>query len=306
MAIYIMLFFLICILYIYPYKYQNSTQSRKIYLFTSFSAMALVVGLRPVHVGEDTEHYIHVFSQAQYLNWLEVLPIPGLRTPYYTDPTGYTDTIESGWLFVCKCVQLLTNNEQIYLLLIALLTFWLVAKFIYENWDGDVLLPTLVVLCESYFMNSFNAMRQLFAVAITLQAYTAFKKKRDGKGIAYILLAMCFHNVAIASAIIYPLMKIHPKNRNEIFKYIMAIALAFPFIIIGMKNIISTVFPRYAPYFYNNFWETKLGGSSIFLLIELVFVLIMYSKKFVNTDDSFILSVLTLINIAMISDIWLN
>lgn len=300
MIVYLALFCLICLFYIYPYMHKNSEQSIKIYLFVSFFAMALVVGLRPMHVGEDTNHYVHIFNQAQYLSWREVIPIPGLRTPYYTDVTGYTDTIESGWLFLCKLIQIFTMNAQIYLLIIALLTFFLVAKFIYENCDGDVFLSTLVVLCESFFMNSFNGMRQLFAVAITLQAYTMFKRKRDIQGVGYILLGMCFHNVSIAGGVLYPILKIKKKNYREIFKYIMVISLMFPVIIFCLKNVIAYFFPRYGAYFTDNYWEVQLGGSAIFLLVECIFVLVMYRYSFSKGADAFALSVLALLNVAMI------
>lgn len=54
------------------------------------------------------------------------------------------------------------------------------AKFVYENAHEHIFMGTYIYLCESLYMNSFNAMRQVLALAIAVQAYTVLKKINGG------------------------------------------------------------------------------------------------------------------------------
>ena len=69
MTVYIILALLIALFSLYPYSKHNSIRSRKVFLFLSFSAMVLVLGLRASSVGEDTSMYMGIFNKAQLVNW---------------------------------------------------------------------------------------------------------------------------------------------------------------------------------------------------------------------------------------------
>lgn len=296
MVIYIVLMFLIFIYGIYPYVKHNSKQSKKIFLFLAFTSMTVVLGLRGPFVGEDTSHYLNIFDKAANAKWNDMFHSNGLRTAYFTDQYGYTDTIENGFLAICKVVHWFTGDGQVFLFIIAAAICLLFAKFIYDNCE-KVFFPTYIFLCESMFMLSFNGIRQILAGAIAIQAYTLLKNGKWKKAILVVLVAGLIHNVALVGFVLFPIMLVKENKESKTFKYAIIATISAPFVIILAKNFIIRLFPRYASYFAINYWENALGGTAILWLVELVLVLVVYRKKF-SKKDSFKLSSLILIYLA--------
>lgn len=290
---YIVLLILILLYSTYPYVRKNSRQANKFFLFFAFFTMTLVLGLRGTSVGEDTQHYLDIFMHSENVKWTDILHSTGFRTGYYTNQYGYTDTIETGFLILAKIFHWFTDEGQIFLFVIAALTCGFFAKFIYDNCE-QVVFPTLIFLFESMFMSSFNGIRQMLAVAITIQAYTLVKNEKWKKAIVVILVAAFIHNVALVAFALFPVMLIKPKKQYRYFKYAMIITVLSPFIVIAAQSIISRVFPRYASYFTTNYWTNGVGGTAVIWLIEFVLIWILYRMKF-RTKDSFKLSCLVLI-----------
>ncbi len=256
----------------------------------------MVLGLRGFNVGEDTPHYLHIFRQAEYVSWSDMLHSTGMRTAYYTNQYGYTDTIENGFLALAKIIHWFTDDGQVFIFVVATLTCGLFARFIYDNCE-KVFYPTFIFLCESMFMFAFNGIRQLLAVSITIQVYTLLKAKKWKQAVVVILFASLFHNVALIGFVLFPIMLVKHDKKYKLFKYAMIAAIAGPVFIVYAQNLITKLFPRYTAYFSVNYWQNSLGGSTILLLIEFVFLMIMYEKKF-KTEDSFNLATLILIFIA--------
>lgn len=284
MLIYIVVLFLIAIYSLYPYKKHNSQQSRKIFLFLSFTTMGLVLGLRGRTVGEDTGHYLDVFKYSANVNWMNMIHSTGMRTGYFTDEFGYTDTIENGFLILAKAIHIFTDNGQIFIFFVSAITCALFAKFIYDNCKNDVVLPTFIFLCESMFMLAFNGVRQILAVAIAIQAYRLLNEKKWKKAILVITIATLIHNVALVCFVLFPIAFIRPKKEFKTFKYAIIISIASPFIIVLGQTVIIKIFPRYTAYFSTNFWGNSIGGTAILWIIEFGLILVNYWKKFRNKD----------------------
>lgn len=296
MIIYVIILFLIIMYSMYPYLKHNSKQSRRIFLYLAFITMTIVLGLRGESVGEDTKHYLNVFKYAANVRWLDMIHSSGMRTGYFTNAFGYTDTIENGFLALAKIVNYITDNGHFFLFVVATITCGLFAKFIYDNCD-KVVFATLIFLCESMYMLAFNGMRQILAVAISIQAYTFLKNKKWKKAIVIILVASLIHNVALISFVIFPLFFIKPKKEFKAFKYAIIITIASPIIIMLAQTAISKIFPRYTDYFSSNYWQNSLGGIVVLWAIEFILILISYIKKF-KFEESFKLSCLILMYIA--------
>lgn len=293
--IFLLIYILLCGLLLYGRSHQ-SKQYIKIFLFLSFGAMSLVLGLRGASVGEDTQHYLSMFNTAKRITWSTMLRSPHMRTVFYTDQWGYSQTVENGWLALCKIIQIFTGNGQIFLFIVALLTCALFAKFIYDN-SNNILYSTIIFMCESMFMFAFNGARQELAIAITTLAYTSFRKQKYKTGIAWIVLASLIHNTALVTLIMLPLFLVTPKNHYKDFKYIIAATSTLPFLVNILSNIISALFPAYAHYFTMRFWETSAGGIIVLWIVEILLILLMYYKKF-SRPYSFILSCLVLTSFA--------
>lgn len=293
MTVYILLLLFVLACDLLLYKHQKNNQRKKLFLFLTFFAMTLILGLRGESVGEDTRHFLVMYKQAKTISWKTIFQSRGFRTVWYVDQYGFHDTVENGWLILCKFVHLFTDNGQVFLFIVAALTCGIFAKFIYDN-STDVFYSTLIFLCESMFMFAFNGARQMLAVALTLPAYTALKHKKIKTAIIWVIVAALIHNTALVAFIIFPFVLTKRKNDFSKFKYAIVLAVASPFIIMALQKVIIAIFPRYSKYFTLNYWTNSIGGSSILWIIELILILIMYWKKFSN-DHSFELACIILL-----------
>ena len=296
MFIYIILAFAITIISLFPYIKHNSRQSKKVFLFLSFFLMTLVLGLRGRTVGEDTGHYLNMFTHASNVTWTEMLHGTGMRTAYFTDQFGFTDTVENGFLAIAKIIHIFSSNGQVFLFAVSAVTCILFAKFIYDNCD-KVIFPTFIVLYESLFMLSFNGIRQLLAVSIVIQAYSLLKKKSVKKAVIVVLIATLIHNVSLVGFMLFPIMLVKQKGEYKSFKYAIVATVFAPIVVMMGQSIIVRFFPRYTSYFSTNYWGGSLGGTTLLWIVELVLVFICYKNKF-KYDESFYLSCFVLIYLA--------
>lgn len=298
MSIYIFLLIFILVNGFLMYTKGNKVIKRKFFLFSSFISIVLVVGLRGNSVGEDTNHYLDVFRCAKSIEFKEIFAGLSLRMPYYTDIFGYTDTIEKGYLLLCKFIQIVTSNEQIYLIIIATITYGLIFKFIDDNFD-KVFLPTIIILCDFFFMSSFNGIRQLLAVAISIQIYTLLKVRKTKRALIVCFLAILIHTTSIICLVLFPLMLLKPKDKRLMFRYLSIVIACTPLIILLCGNIIASIVPRYKGYYMNNYWINTIGGSLVLFILELFLMIVMYRYGFKKSVNSFPSALLVLMFIAL-------
>lgn len=252
----------------------NKRISSKAFLIFSFSMMALVLGLRGKHVGEDTLHYISVFESCNKISWGSLFTS---RLDVVYDTINNIDrSMEVGYMALNKIIRLFTSNAQWLLLIVACATCFLMGKFIYSN-CAKVFVPTYIFFCESLYMQSFNLARQMLAVAIGLQAYTILKRGKKYSNIraaGTIFLAFLFHKSAVALLILIPLWMC--KNNRRAMKYTLIGCALAPLGVSLLSKIIQIIIPRYSAYFVNNYWESNVGGTAVLWGIETIMVLFMY------------------------------
>ena len=272
--------------------------SRKTFLTLSFFMMALILGLRGENVGEDTAHYIDVFERVNYISW-KTLFTSGTDVVYETI-WNVDRSMEVGYLLLNKIIRIFTSNAQWLLIIVAFATCFLMAKFVYDNCK-KVFLPTYIILCESFYMQSFNLARQTLAISVGLQAYTILKENKKNsiiKAIATIFIAFLFHKSAIILLLLIPLWLI--KDDRKWMTYIIMGSVISPFLITALSKLILIVVPRYAGYFENNYWNTSVGGVAVLWIIEL-FEIIYICRKYKNNDgkEVFIATVCTILYVSL-------
>lgn len=296
MIVYIILLLFVSICGLIIYRYPHSRDAKILFLFLTFGAMTIVLGLRGEFVGEDTKHYLTMFQYADRVSWKDMMRSTGFRTVWYIDQYGFHDTVENGWLALCKVVHLFSDDGQVFLFIVSALTCGLFAKFIYDN-SVSFFYSTVIFMCESMFMFSFNGARQMLAVAITLSAYSALKRRNVKTAILYVLLAALIHNTALVSFTLFPFVLTRQKGSFKKFKYAIVAVILLPFAVRMLNPIISKIIPRYAPYFTNNYWTNSVGGSALLWATEFALIFVMYAKKF-KVDNSFQYSCFALIYLA--------
>ena len=279
-------------------KITQHTKTGKLYFLTVTAiCMTLIVGLRGNNVGEDTAHYLYIFNEAQKISWMKILRDP-IRIVWRIDRDGYKETIETSIIIACKVIGFFTQNGRVFLIIVAGLTFGLIAKFISDNAD-EYFWPVYIVLTDLFFMYAFNGIRQILAVTIAAQAFALLRKKKMAQAIFVLLLASYVHSSAIICFALIPIMMIKPKKEYRYFKYLFVIALGLPALIILSGGLMARIMPRYAGYLTYNFWTNSIGGSYLLYSVEACFIIMMYKEHFKKSDKSFQLSVLTLLFISL-------
>lgn len=271
-------------------RYQKG---RKLFLFVTLIMMTVVLGLRPSSVGEDTGHYIDIFLKTVDVSWIDIFTRLRIvwRVIY-----GFHDTIENGFLFLAKSIHLICDYPQVFLFAIAAVTMGAFGKFIFDN-SEDVFLSTYVLLCECIYMSAFNGARQIMALSIGINAYTALKEDKTRKAVAIVVLAALFHNSALVYLLMIPFMRMKKKGQERIykrFKYVLIVCLMIPMLLPIAEMLLPYILPRYASYFENNYWSINVRGTLILWALELYLVLLMYKHHF-RKENSFELSSMILI-----------
>lgn len=299
MKIYIIQLVLIWINYFLCFRtsFGKNKNRKKIFLFLTLSNMFLVLGLRSNNVGEDTGHYVTIFRETVNIGWHEVFT--KLRITWRVDG-GFQDKIENGFVLIAKTVHLFTDNPQIFLLVVAGLTMFFFGKFIYDN-SNSVFLSTYVLLCECIYMSSFNAARQILAVAIGINAYTFLKSKKVKTAIVIIILAGMIHSSAIVYFLLFLIDGIKAKTsiiNKRRFKYILFVSALIPCSLPIVEFIFSHTIPRYTAYFVNNYWTVDIGGTMIIWALELFMVMMLYNYHF-EQENSFEVSAYVIIYLVL-------
>lgn len=256
--------------------------SKKTFLSLSFFSMALILGIRGENVGEDTAHYIDIFERVNQISW-KTLFTSGTDI-VYEKIWNIDRSMEVGYLLLNKFVRIFTADAQWILIIVAFATCYLMAKFVYDNCQ-KVFLPTYIILCESWYMQSFNLARQTLAIAIGMQAYTQLKENNKHsiiKAIITIFIAFLFHKSAIVLILLIPLWLIKDNRRG--MKYIIIGTIFAPLFVTSiLSKLILIIIPRYSGYFENNYWDANIGGIIILWIIEL-FMIIYIFRKYKNND----------------------
>ncbi len=275
----------LCLILFLGILYQSKYINKKIFIFLSFTIMALVLGLRGIDVGEDTNHYIDIFNYARDISWKTVFT-SGADTIYNTI-WGVNLSVETGYIVLNKFVGIFTSNGQWFILISAILTCILIGKFIYDNSD-NAFFATYIFMCEGLYMQSFNLLRQMLAIAVALQAYKFIRKERYKKAVVIILIAFFIHKTSALFLLLVPLQMV--KKQQRAVKYVTIVGILVSFLIPVIYQVISQLIPRYASYLVMNYWESNAGIGTIMLWItEILICGIIYYKKIEDNDkDKFI------------------
>ena len=283
MIVYIVLWLCTVLTAGFSYKYKLKPSY---FMWITFIGMTILLGLRGISVGEDTQMYIAIAESAAKLSWKDILasfPTTEWRFISYGNFGGYSEKIETLFMIYNKIIMLLFRNPQMVLVITAIITNILMMNFIVDNVKNtqDIYMATYIYMCDSFFMNSFNAMRQIFAISIGVQSIKKLKEKKYKQAIIIVLIATCIHQSAILVLVLDYLFMM--RNKRSRYKYFLAGILIFPVVLPMIVKIIGRISYKYASYLQLSFWKSQIQGT-IFLWIFIVIgiFIIVISKK---SDD---------------------
>lgn len=280
MMIYIIIWILIVVA---SYFTSRSNYKIQYFLFFSFGLMTLVLGLRGADVGEDTKMYLNIAERVTNITWRDIFssfPTSQWRYVSYGGLSGFSEQVETLFLAYCKIIMCIFHNAQAVLFITAAITNALIAKFILDNLESktDVIFAVYIYMCDALFMNSFNTMRQIFAISIAVQSIQMLRKRKYIKASFCVLFSACFHQSALLFFIADVFFLMKEKRRK--YKYVLAVVCVLPVFLPICVKVVSAFSAKYASYLTVSFWGAQLHGTLLLWgLIAVTLIVMIKSQK---------------------------
>lgn len=278
------------------YFASRSNYKVKYFVFFSFCLMTLVLGMRGANVGEDTKMYLNIAERVQNITWKDIFssfPTSQWRYISYGGFSGFSEQTETFFLAYCKIIMCIFHNAQAVLFITAAITNVLIAKFILDNLESksDVIFAVYIYMCDALFMNSFNTMRQIFAISIAIQSIQILKERKYIKASFYVLLSACFHQSALLFFIADAFFLM--KEKKVKYKYVLAAVCVLPMFLPVFAKIASAFSTKYANYLTVSFWGAQLRGTLLLWGLIVVILIVMIKSKKSNEFDWWIIYMAT-------------
>lgn len=208
-----MIIFLYVAFYLFA-LYAEGLQARykRYWLMAICIVLAFLAGNRDISWA-DTEVYVMSF-----LDYTPTLP----DLTQYSQPFGYA---EMGFYYIGVIVKTFTSNVAIYLLVVALLSFF----FLYKAFDKYCLYPIFGVcayVSRFYLNRNFIQIRAGLSYAIILMAVQYITKRDWKRYFAWVFVAYLFHHSALIAVPLYFLCMIDIKKTHIIMGLVIAFIIA--------------------------------------------------------------------------------
>ena len=184
-------------------------RNKRYWLMAICIVLAFLAGTRD-YTWADTEVYVMSFQD--YTPTLSDLT-------QYSQPFGYA---EMGFYYIGVVVKTFTSNVTIYLLVVALLSFF----FLYKAYDKYCLYPIFGVcayISRFYLARNFIQIRAGLSYAIILMAVQYITKRDWKRYFAWVFVAYLFHHSALIAVPLYFLCMLDIKKKH----IVMGLGVAF-------------------------------------------------------------------------------
>lgn len=237
---------------------------KKIFIIVTFLQLYLLLALRDSYVGTDLNTYLSFFERSK------------LESFWNFDFARY----EIGYVLLNKLLSFI-NNEQIFIGVISFIPIFVIFRFIYRE-SKIIWLSIFLFITLGFFTNSFNIIRQMFAMSIITISYKYLVNNNFKRFIVTVLIASCFHNTALIFIPIYLFKNFNLNIKNYLMHVLMSVILYFE----GDK-IINFALSNFSSVSY----EIKSNGGMfmlIFLILIYVFTLI-HKKEALNQNPNLVI-----------------
>lgn len=257
----IVLFFLNIILH------STNKNKKKIFLFILFGMSAIILGLRGLQVGRDTQEYYNIFNSVFTWDFEYILS------------DNYNQKIEFGYAFIMKLSSIIWNNYFFFQFWTSCLFCYFIAKFIYDN-TTDLFMASVLFLGSGLFLQAFTVTRQYLAVAIVINAWTMLKNQKYLKALIFLIVASLIHNTSVIFIIAFIAYIL--RNNKWWLRLIPIISIFIAFNYRSVFSIIKPYIPQYSTYLSNTTAKISAGGSMVMWIIVGFIAMIVVLNKQIN------------------------
>lgn len=249
---------------------------RKNVLKVFFLIYFFLLALRASTVGTDTPNYLNKFYQAAYFTWPQWLS---------------RGTSEVGFTFLTKLIRVFTDNEQVYMTIIAAIIVCPVAYLYCRESEGPVLTMALFLVLPIFGM-FFSGFRQAIAIGFAVPAFYCVREKKKLQFALIVLAAMLFHRSAFILSVLYPVYYMR-LTRKKLIWIVPALLLIY----VLSDRIFSVLMVLLSYIYRGQEWEVvSTGAYSMLLLFSL-----LLAFSYVFTDESSSPDIVGLRNILVLS-----
>ena len=172
------------LIWIYSIMYNSllhtsSNKKRLKYIFISIATLQLILllSLRHSTIGIDVPGYVSFFKRSILSSTID-------------------HRFELGYKALNNIIGILTNNEQIFLTIVAILSIAPVGRFIYK-YSKMPFLSFTIYIAFNYYAFTFSGLRQAISYAIIFISYDYIKDRKLMKFLICVLCASLFHKSAL-------------------------------------------------------------------------------------------------------------
>lgn len=237
----------------------NNGLKKKIFCIIATTQWILLSGLRHISIGTDTKAYFDSFELTKSLSWETI--INQFNEIMFNDGIGK----DPGYAIFEKITQYVTDDYQVYLIIIALIFMIPLGILIYK-YSKDALVSFLIYSCLFYAFFAITGHRQTVATGIGLFiAYEFIKRKKFIYFLLVVLIASTIHKSIICIIPFYFI-----ANKKITYRYSIIMLTTFVIVFIFKNRILSflTEIVGYEEY------ATQYQGAGTFTF-TVIFILVI-------------------------------
>ena len=243
----------------------NNSKRKNVFIFISFSLMALIMGLRSVNVGVDTLTYYESFYLIAKTPWHVLLK------------SYYFEGLEIGYVILVKICTFFFNSYYSFQFVFSVIYCSFFASFCKQLKHPYV--GVFVFLGSALFLESFNIARQMLAVAMFAYAWSLFFKGKKRKSTVILLLSLLMHTTSLLAIIPFVVFFLFQKKFVVYLSPVIALLmyLLFPYFLDFSIDNIS----HYANYYDNHkVVQEATGAKILWLIYATLSLIVIYNRTF--------------------------
>lgn len=242
----------------------GSSEQNRLFLVMCLGYLTVLACFRGMNVGNDTRSYYNLFLfYTTGQGTVRDISSAGLR---------WMSNIEIGYRLLNKYFGAICHNYQVFISFIAIISYWVLGRFIRKYSSNAALSAILVFLM--FYSSYMNLLRQMIALSIVLLAFDALNKNKNSCFIISVLAAtILFHRSAIICLLLLPM------SRGKCSKKFVYISIAITALIVSLGQIPAVIS---AFNITTSYTEISAGSGVVFSIIK-NFAVLMFSWYLTNT-----------------------
>lgn len=240
-----------------------------------------IMAFRSLYVGTDTYNYVYnIFLDSNSMDIIDS------RFPIY--------------MIFNKIIYMMSQDGSSILIFNALITLSCMTLFYYKL-SKNIYVSWIYYFLFTYFILSFNAMRQFMAISMGLLAYAFFVEGKNKKAILLYLMAILSH-ITVSIGLLLPMISKVKWNLKKLF-VVGGTSLLLSMALKPLLIKFSFLFGTYESYLQDggvfNLFEDDGSGNRLYIGILLFFTVLLavyFVKIFkLNNDNLWIYTVVMMI-----------